>query len=103
MYVERATEKYYCFIEICQHLFSENPKSTVRNWCRTLKISTVACEPAERLCFRKGNPSLGGTFGYMRAGYKFTSSLNFAASPTLNYVFQFHLVMFMWVVRCTAC
>ena len=61
--VERETEKYYCFIEICQHLFPETPRSTVRNWCRTLKISTVTCEPAERHCFRKGNPSLGGTFG----------------------------------------
>ena len=63
IYVERETTKYYCFIEICQHIFPDTPKSTVRNWCRTLKISTVMCEPAERVYFRKENPSLGGTFG----------------------------------------
>ena len=55
IYIERETTKYYCFIDV--------PKSMVRNWCRTLKISTVTWEPAERLCFRQENPSLGGTFG----------------------------------------
>ncbi len=65
--------------EICQHLFPDIPKSTVRNWCRTLEISTVTCEPAERLCFRERNPSLGGTFGLIR-GQELERLIDFRAN-----------------------
>ena len=62
-YVERGKDKLYCFIEVCQQLFPQTPKSTVRNWCRSLKIPTVTCEPAERSRFKTNNAGLGGTFG----------------------------------------
>ena len=62
-YVERGKDKLYWFIDVCQQLFPQTPKSTVRSWCRSLKNPTVTCEPAERSRFKTHNTCLGGTFG----------------------------------------
>lgn len=62
-YVERDENKFYCFIEVCQTLFPDTPKSTVRNWIKTLNISTVTCQAEERTIFKARNASLAGTFG----------------------------------------
>ena len=62
-FVERDGVKFYCFIESCNVLFTNTPKSTVRNWTKTLQIPTLLCSPEERAHFRRDNPSLSGCFG----------------------------------------
>ena len=67
-YIERDNQRYYCFIEVCEKIFKDTPKSTVRNWLRFLNISTTPVEATakERNHFRRRNASLGGTFGLIR-------------------------------------
>ena len=67
-YVERENGKLYCFIEVCKHLFPNVPKSTVRNWCKSMEIQLLTCTNSERSCFKARNPSLGGTFGLIKGG-----------------------------------
>lgn len=62
-FVNRTNQKYYCFIDVCQTIYPNTPKSTVRNWVKALQIPTVTCSAEERAFFRGGNPSLCGSFG----------------------------------------
>ena len=62
-FIKRNEEKFYCFIEICESVFPNTPRSTVRNWLKALKIESVVCTPDERSVFRTANPTLCGAFG----------------------------------------
>ena len=65
-YVERENGKLYCFIEVCKHTFPNVPKSTVRNWCKSLEIQLLTCTSNERSCFKEKIPGLGGAFGLIK-------------------------------------
>ena len=57
---------YTVFIEVCKHNFPNVPKSTVRNWCKSLEIRLLTCTTNERSCFKEKNPGLGGAFGLIK-------------------------------------
>ncbi|XP_028394270.1 uncharacterized protein LOC114545159 [Dendronephthya gigantea] len=66
-HIKRDNQTYYCFIDVCEKIFTDTPKSTVRNWLKSLNISTTPCATLEeRIHFRRRNASLGATFSLIR-------------------------------------
>ncbi|XP_028418854.1 uncharacterized protein LOC114544401 [Dendronephthya gigantea] len=66
-HIKRDNQTYHCFIDVCEKIFTDTPKSTVRNWLKSLNISTTPCATLEeRIHFRRRNASLGATFSLIR-------------------------------------